>query len=251
MPSGGFRAGLGPEAKQTPVLDSPARGPSTAVKRNYHITTSQLALYTKLEMDAGELARCAEMRDEEWDVLHVISIALPFHNYNFLLIHSPQSIYPECLTSSERPDPSSLQEAVIKLDIPVEMGERDIQIYRTVCSPMPNGELTIQPSNEDELAETLEEPAMDRLANLPPLLLTLVLPIEYPMRRPPILKTVHVPNDWLPGSAVASMVKRLQEIWNEDVEASGVLWRTCDWIRSGEFFTDIGLLQDGVIRCVS
>lgn len=42
-----------------------------------------------IAMDAGELVRCAQMRDEEWDVLHVISIALPFHSYNFLLIHSP------------------------------------------------------------------------------------------------------------------------------------------------------------------
>lgn len=42
-----------------------------------------------IAMDAGELDRCAQMREEEWDVLHVISIALPFHSYNFLLIHSP------------------------------------------------------------------------------------------------------------------------------------------------------------------
>ena len=127
------------------------------------------------------------------------------------------------------------------------MGERDVQIYRTVCIPMTDGEPTIRPSNEDDLAEA-PTTTMDRLANLPPLLLTLVLPIEYPMRRPPVLKSVHATNDWLPGSAVAPMVKHLQEIWDEDSEASGVLWRTCDWIRSGEFLTDIGLLQDGVIR---
>lgn len=113
---------------------------------------------------------------------------------------------------------------------------------------MTDGEPTTRPSNEDDLAEAPEEATMARLANLPPLLLTLVLPIEYPMRRPPILKTVHTTNDWLPGSAVSSMVKHLQVIWDADVEASGVLWRTCDWIRSGEFFTDIGLLQDDIIR---
>jgi E3 ubiquitin-protein ligase RNF14 len=201
-------------------------------------------------MDAGEIAQCAQMRDEEWDVLYVTSIALPFHNSNFLLIHSPQSIYPECLTSSQRPDPSSPQEATIKLDIPVEMGEYDIQIYRAVSSnPMANGEPTIPPANEDGLAEVPDEHAMDRFANLPPLLLTLVLPIEYPMRRPPILKTVHATSDWLPGPVIASTAKRLQEIWDGDAEGSGVLWRTCDWIRSGEFLTDTGLLQGGVIRC--
>jgi len=128
------------------------------------------------------------------------------------------------------------------------MGEHDIQINRAVYNPMANYESAIPPSDEDDSAEAPEEPAMDRLASLPPLLLTLVLPIEYPMRRPPILKTVIATNDWLPGSAVASMIKRLQEIW--DAEGSGVLWRTCDWIRSGEFLTDIGLRQDGVIRCV-
>jgi len=54
---------------------------------------------------------------------------------------------------------------------------------------------------------------MDRLANLPPLFLTLVLPIGYPMRRPPILKTVHATDGWPSGSVVAPMVKYLQEIW--------------------------------------
>ena len=28
-----------------------------------------------------------------------------------------------------------------------------------------------------------------------------------------------------------------------------MLWGTCDWIRSSEFLTDTGLLQDGVIGC--
>ena len=160
-------------------------------------------------MDPREIAQCAQMRDEEWDVLYVTSTAFSLHDNNFLLIHSPQSIYPECLTSSERPDPSSPQEAIIKLDIPVEIGEHDIQIYRTVCNLMANGEPIKPPPNEDDSAE---EPAMDRLANLPPFFLTLVLPIEYPMRRPPILRTVHATNDWLPGSAVVSVAKRLQEI---------------------------------------
>jgi len=114
---------------------------------------------------------------------------------------------------------------------------------------MANGEPESRPPTEDDSAEVLEEPAIDRLATLPSLLLTLVLPIEYPMRRPPILKTVHATNDWLPGSAVAPMVKRLQGLWGVDAEGSAALWTTCGWIRSGEFLMDIGLLKDGVIRC--
>jgi len=54
---------------------------------------------------------------------------------------------------------------------------------------------------------------MDRLVNLPPLLLILV--------------------------------SGLQEIWDLHAEVSG-LWGTCDWVRGCEFF---GLLQDIVIRC--
>jgi len=30
-------------------------------------------------MDAGEIAQCAQMRDEEWDILYVNSIALSLH----------------------------------------------------------------------------------------------------------------------------------------------------------------------------
>jgi len=131
------------------------------------------------------------------------------------------------------------------------MGENDIPILRAVCKSMANGEPASRPSTEDDSAEVLEEPEIDGLATLPPLLPTLVLPIDYPMRRPPISNTVHATNDWLPGSAVTPMVKRLQDILGVDVEGSGVLWRTCSWTRSGEFLIDIGLLKDGVIRCVS
>ena len=116
---------------------------------------------------------------------------------------------------------------------------------------MANGEPASRPPTEDDSTEVLEEPAIDRLATLPSLLLTLVLPIEYPMRRPPILKTVHATNNWLPGSAVAPMVKRLQDLWGVGAEGSAALWRTCGWIRSGEFVIDIGLRKDGVVRCVS
>jgi len=114
---------------------------------------------------------------------------------------------------------------------------------------MANGEPAIRPLIEDDSAEVLEEPALDQLESLSPPLLTLVLPIEYPMRQPPILKTMRATNDWLPGSTVEPMVERLQDIWDVDVEGSGVLWRTCDWIQSGEFLTNVDLLQDGVIRC--
>jgi hypothetical protein len=155
------------------------------------------------------------------------------------------------------------------------MEEHDIQVYRAVyynpmmtdcesesANPPPPPSLSSNEANEDDSAEMVpvpvpdeqdEEPAMvDRLESLPPLLLTLILPIEYPLRRSPILKNVHATSDWLPGAAVTSMVKRLEEIWDAEGSGSGVLWRTCDWIRSGEFLKDIGLLQqDGVIRCAS
>ena len=70
---------------------------------------------------------------------------------------------------------------------------------------MANGEPAIRPSTEAEVPER----AMDRLENIPPLLLTL----EYPMRRPPILKIVHATDDRPPASVVAPLVKYLQEIW--------------------------------------
>jgi len=65
------------------------------------------------------------------------------------------------------------------------MGEHDIEIHRAVCNSMANGEPASRPSTEDDSAEVLEGPAMAGLVTLLPLILTLVLPIEYPMRRPP------------------------------------------------------------------
>jgi len=67
----------------------------------------------------------------------------------------------------------------------------------------------------------------------------------------PYIENSDATSDWLPGSMVASMVKRLQDIWGVDAEGSDMLQRTCDWIRSELFLTDIGLLKDGVIWCAT
>jgi len=90
-------------------------------------------------MDAGEITQCAQMSDEDWGFLYVTSIAFSLHKNNHVLIHSLVDLS-RILSSFGRPDPSSPREAAIKLDIPVDMGEHDIQIHRGVCNPMANGE---------------------------------------------------------------------------------------------------------------
>jgi len=58
------------------------------------------------------------------------------------------------------------------------MGEYEIQVYRAARNPMAIGEPAIRPSTEDDSAEVLHTLAIDLLANIPPLLPTLVLPID-------------------------------------------------------------------------
>jgi hypothetical protein len=72
------------------LLDSPASLHSRPAHRtDTDPDPSTTPSHRTCKWIAGEIAQCTQMRDEEWVVLYVTSIALPFHSNNFLLIHSP------------------------------------------------------------------------------------------------------------------------------------------------------------------
>ncbi|KAJ7597283.1 RWD-domain-containing protein, partial [Mycena floridula] len=125
------------------------------------------------------------------------------------------SIYPDFTTGSAwRPD---VGESSIKLDIPVEFSSpRTINIYDD--SHGSNTKLT--------------------LSTLPSLLLSIVLPADYPDSRPPIISSLF--STWLTPSQTSALSKKLLSRWNP---GEGVLCTWVEVINSGEFLRDIDYLE--------
>jgi E3 ubiquitin-protein ligase RNF14 len=152
-----------------------------------------------------------------------------------------QSVYPEYTTRCEGPQADQTSPVTIRLEVPVDFdGERDVEIALEDSVSGDGGE-----SPHQQLA-TLQ------LSNLPPLLITLLLPPTYPLRVSPLLIHFHSTNSYLRAEDVETIHKKLMDIWEEDLDAgTGTLWRTCEWLRSGTFLEDIGLAEPlRPIRCV-
>lgn len=105
----------------------------------------------------------------------------------------------------------------IRLEVPVEITVQAVEVVSEIGS---------------------EERAILSLQNLPPLIVTLLLPPTYPLRASPLLVHLHSTNGWLTASETNRIHESLSDMWQEDVEtgtSTGSLWRSCEWIRNGSF----------------
>lgn len=128
-----------------------------------------------------------------------------------------ESIYPEYIVQHA--------EDLIRLEIPVELGER-----RTI---------TLQ--SEAQLSDlTLE------LSYLPSILLEIVLPTSYPSRTAPAIRSIHATHFWL--TQTAELARELHGLWTK---GDGVLCEFVEFLRSGEFLRQLGMEDScGNIRFV-
>ena len=82
------------------------------------------------------------------------------------------------------------------------------------------------------------------LRSLPPLLLTLTLPQDYPLRRPPRLLGIHATSSWLPH--IVRVQEELLTMWQAP---DTVLCEWVEWIHGADFLSSLGFLEaDGAIR---
>jgi E3 ubiquitin-protein ligase RNF14 len=116
-----------------------------------------------------------------------------------------QSIYPDvCISNDAEPFGRT-----IKLEIPVELSPaRSVTI--------------ISPQNHSH--------ATSPLVALPPFLLALILPPEYPLRAPPRITSLTCTHGWYPGSDLHA---HLAEMWMHD--SQGVLYAWVAFISGAEF----------------
>jgi E3 ubiquitin-protein ligase RNF14 len=88
-----------------------------------------------------------------------------------------------------------------------------------------------------------------KLTTLPPLLLHVFLPPEYPLRQPPRILSLRATHSWLPHISIVQ--SQLVGTWKA---GSTILYDWIEYLRTGEFFDAVGLLQppnDELIQCVS
>ncbi|EIN13576.1 hypothetical protein PUNSTDRAFT_79212 [Punctularia strigosozonata HHB-11173 SS5] len=155
-----------------------------------------------------DFENCRNLQREEWEVL--------------------ESIYPDFVSR----DPTN---EIVKLDIPVDLG----------CS-MPAeivNDGTIPLISEDSATPDVHKQSIS-LKTLPPVLLSLVLPPDYPVYAPPRILWIRATSSWLPR--IHLLQEKLLQKWNAP---EGVLYEWVEWIRSSDFLRSLDLIDEsGVIR---
>jgi E3 ubiquitin-protein ligase RNF14 len=124
-----------------------------------------------------------------------------------------QSIYPECVSSQRT-------ENLLRLEVPIEFGDlRSVQV--------------ISPSENQEDSKSL------LLSTLPPLLLQLSFPSNYPISSPPTVISLHATHHWLSG--ISQLQYRLNCQWQP---GQAVLYDWIEYIRTGGFISDLDMLNE-------
>ncbi|KAG9314645.1 RWD-domain-containing protein [Chiua virens] len=84
------------------------------------------------------------------------------------------------------------------------------------------------------------------LSILPPLRLRIALPPLYPSQAPPIIQSLQANSAWLPPCILTLVEERLIAMWSPG-DDSGILYTWVEWIRTGNFLSDIGFLADDLL----
>lgn len=134
-----------------------------------------------------------------------------------------QSIYPDYVTDCT--------ENTVRLEVPVELGDP----RRILLDPTDSA---YDPSSADI-------PSLE-LSYLPPILLTVKLPADYPLAVPPEITFIHATSSWL--SPTLLLQRLLVDSWTE---GESILCTWVELVRSGEMLEQLGLADaSGTIRCV-
>ncbi|KAH7907252.1 hypothetical protein BJ138DRAFT_1160570 [Hygrophoropsis aurantiaca] len=168
-----------------------------------------MSVCAHVDQDQDELAEtCRTMQLEEWQVL--------------------ESIFPDCCVSSD------ITQGNVRLEVSIELG------YTRSIAVVDDG--SIRPSS----SATHGSEIRDELSSLPPLLLTLRLPHDYPLHAPPEIVSLQVTHSWLPQPRIKTLQEHLSGMWQP---GEGVLYPWVEYIRSGDFLETLGMCDDpSVIR---
>ncbi|KIY52890.1 hypothetical protein FISHEDRAFT_34477 [Fistulina hepatica ATCC 64428] len=128
-----------------------------------------------------------------------------------------EAIYPECL-SGNIPDPT----LALRMEVSIEWDEpRQI---RLACA------------DSTSCTSTVQETTLS-LSLLPPILLHVVLPSDYPLSSPPKIISLRATHSWFPH--LVELQDALLNMWTP---GEGVLEPWVDFIKSGRFLNSLGIV---------
>jgi len=193
-----------------------------------------------------DLPRCSCLQEEELQVL--------------------ESIYPDYLSNNDQ----FSTDRTIRFEIPVELSGRHVVLLpeqhdyhsKDITSTdsldgSDSSSITRIADNIAALSVSVQvEDYIQRtvlpLSTLPPLLLTLAIPPEYPIYKPPIIISLHVSYAWVPEVQLKLLDRTLLSIWEDEQKAQGegrcVLYDWIEMIRSAEFLDPLGFLDSDTVR---
>lgn len=164
--------------------------------------------------------------------------------HTFLVDHAhglkfSESIFPDFFLNDPRSD-----EGRIELAIPVELTEG--LSWRVV----------VMPSDEQDHQDPPQSPPLS-LATLPPITLSLTLPSDYPLRRPPVISGLYAAYGWLDGEKLQTLEKTLLSVWEvergrgDGVEGRAMLYDWVEMVRSAEPCLGVlGMVTNGNVLSV-
>ena len=164
----------------------------------------------------------------------------------FLIIDTPsvlkrnKSIFPDFILNSR-----NTAEGRIELDISVELTEEPPQKVMIML-------LDEQPQQySSHVGDDIQHPLS--LTTLPPISLTLTLPLDYPLHRPPSISELRSSCGWLPAEKLKLLERTLVSVWEVEREQNGgegraVLYDWVEMVRSAEScLGKLGMIANGNI----
>ena len=151
-----------------------------------------------------------------------------------------KSIFPDFLLNGPY-----TTEGRIDLEIPVELTEelsRKVIVVPSDEQASPRADCNIQPPLS--------------LTTLPPITLSLTLPLDYPLRRPPVISGLHARYGWLPTEKLEKLERTLLSAWEvEQEQGSGegraILYDWVEMVRSAEpCLGTLGMMTSGNVLSV-
>ncbi|CAE6521841.1 unnamed protein product [Rhizoctonia solani] len=132
------------------------------------------------------------------------------------------AVYPDILTWTSTPAGKE-----IKLDISIELeNEHKFDIVSSVAV-----DTSFPGAGPSRGPQTSPDSILTSLTHLPPLLIIVILPPDYPQTKP-IIQNISARHAWLAPALVRKLAVRLDDMWTPE---EGVLWQWVEDVRSGAF----------------
>jgi hypothetical protein len=188
-------------------------------------------------MATPSLASQSQMiQEEELEALQVSAFLRPSRIGSEPRLIQTQAIYGDFILNEAR---NGDGERTIQLRIPIELSTpRDVVVHpaRTVSSPLQGGSGAPTPP-------CIEIPVKVSVSVLPDVSLDIVLPETYPFSQAPTLVKLRATHDWFVDHN--ALIERMLAMWQEQ---EGVLSLWVEYLRSGDFISDIGMEAESGIR---